>query len=122
MDESSTQGYQIKKLKKKKPYIELITKHQMNATNYLGKDEFKIMNNSVYGKTYQNFRKQEDINLVKKKKKVIELVPNDLLIKEMKKKKKKKKRKTEVQMDILMFIGEVILSISKTLTYQFHSK
>ena len=93
----------------------------MNATNYLGKDEFKIMNNSVYGKTYQNFRKQEDINLVKKKKKVIELVPNDLLIKEMKK-KKKKKRKTEVQMDILMFIGEVILSISKTLTYQFHSK
>ena len=94
----------------------------MNATNYLGKDEFKIMNNSVYGKTYQNFRKQEDINLVKKKKKVIELVPNDLLIKEMKKKKKKKKRKTEVQMDILMFIGEVILSISKTLTYQFHSK
>ena len=94
----------------------------MNATNYLGKDEFKIMNNSVYGKTYQNFRKQEDINLVKKKKKVIELVPNDLLIKEMKKKKKKKKRKTEVQMDILMFIAEVILSISKTLTYQFHSK
>ena len=93
----------------------------MNATNYLGKDEFKIMNNSVYGKTYQNFRKQEDINLVKKKKKVIELVPNDLLIKEMKK-KKKKKRKTEVQMHILMFIGEVILSISKTLTYQFHSK
>ena len=93
----------------------------MNATNYLGKDEFKIMNNSVYGKTYQNFRKQEDINLVKKKKKVIELVPNDLLIKEMKK-KKKKKRKTEVQMDILMFIAEVILSISKTLTYQFHSK
>ena len=93
----------------------------MNATNYLGKDEFKIMNNSVYGKTYQNFRKQEDINLVKKKKKVIELVPNDLLIKELKK-KKKKKRKTEVQMDILMFIGEVILSITKTLTYQFHSK
>ena len=39
----------------------------MNATNYLGKDEFKIMNNSVYGKTYQNFRKQEDINLVKKR-------------------------------------------------------
>ena len=64
----------------------------MNATNYLGKDEFKIMNNSVYGKTYQNFRKQEDINLVKKKKKVIELVPNDLLIKEMKKKKKRKER------------------------------
>ena len=64
----------------------------MNATNYLGKDEFKIMNNSVYGKTYQNFRKQEDINLVKKKKKVIELVPNDLLIKEMKKKEKKEKK------------------------------
>ena len=69
MDESSTQGYQIKKLKKKKPYIELITKHQMNATNYLGTDEFKIMNNSVYGKTSQNFRKYRDINLVKKKEK-----------------------------------------------------
>ena len=86
MDESSTQGYQIKKLKKKKPYIELITKHQMNATNYLGTDEFKIMNNSVYGKTSQNFRKYRDINLVKKKRKAIELVPDDLLIMEMKKK------------------------------------
>ena len=39
----------------------------MNATNYLGTDEFKIMNNSVYGKTCQNFRKYRDINLVKKK-------------------------------------------------------
>ena len=59
----------------------------MNATNYLGTDEFKIMNNSVYGKTCQNFRKYRDINLVKKKKrKAIELVLDDLLIMEMKKK------------------------------------
>ena len=41
----------------------------MNATNYLEKDDFKIMNNSVYGKTCQNFRKYRDINLVKKKEK-----------------------------------------------------
>ena len=50
----------------------------------------------------------------------MEFVPDDLLIMEMK--KKKKKRNTEVLRDILVFIGEVILSISKTLTYQFHSK
>ena len=49
----------------------------------------------------------------------MELVPDDLLIMEM---KKKKKKNTEVLRDILVFIGEVILSISKTLTYQFHSK
>ena len=48
----------------------------------------------------------------------MELVPDNLLIMEM----KKKKQNTEVLRDILVFIGEVILSISKTLTYQFHSK
>ena len=49
----------------------------------------------------------------------MELVPDNLLIMEM---KKKTKQNTEVLRDILVFIGEVILSISKTLTYQFHSK
>ena len=49
----------------------------------------------------------------------MEFVPDDLLIMGM---KKKKKKNTEVLRDILVFIGEVILSISKTLTYQFHSK
>ena len=48
----------------------------------------------------------------------MELVPDNLLIMEM----KKKQKNTEVLRDILVFIGEVILSISKTLTYQFHSK
>ena len=87
----------------------------MNATNYLEKDDFKIMNNSVYGKTCQNFRKYRDINLVKKKRKAIELAPDDLLTMEMKK-------NTELLMDILVFIREVILSISKTLMYKFHSE
>ena len=50
----------------------------------------------------------------------MEFVPDDFI--NNGNEEKKKKKNTEVLRDILVFIGEVILSISKTLTYQFHSK
>ena len=47
-----------------KPYIEFNTQKRMQATNKSDKEFFKLMINSVYGKTMQNMRKRMKIRTV----------------------------------------------------------
>ena len=105
-----------------KPYIDMNTELRKAAKNDFEKDLFKLMNNSVFGKTMENIRKHRDIKLVttdKKKSKLvsepnyhtINLISEDLSITEMK--------KTNVKMNKPIYLGLSILEISKILMYQF---
>ena len=97
------------------------TNLRKEAKNDFEKEFFKLMNNSVFGKTTENVRKHRDIKLVTTEKKRIKLVsePNyhttkrfseNLLAIEMK--------KAKVKMNKPVYLGMSILDISKTLMYE----
>ena len=103
-------------------YIDMNTELKKVVKDDFEKDLFKLMNNSVFGKTMENIRKHRDIKLVTTDKKRNKLVsePNyhainyiseDLLIIEM--------NKTKVKMNKPMYLGLSILEISKILMYEF---
>ena len=105
-----------------KPYIDMNTKLRKEAKNEFEKDFFKLMNNSVFGKTMENVRKHRDIKLVTTDEKGNKLVsePNyhttkrfseSLLAIEMK--------KSKVKMNKPIYLGMPILDISETLMYEF---
>ena len=105
-----------------KPYIDMNTELRKEAKNDFEKDLFKLMNNSVFGKTMDNIRNHRDIKLVttdKKRSKLvsesnyhtINLILKDLSITEMK--------KSKINMNKLIYLGLSILEISKTLMYEF---
>ena len=105
-----------------KPYIDMNTDLKKDAKNDIEKDSFKLMNNSVFGKTMENVRNHRDIKLVtsEKRSSILASEPNyhstkyiseDLLLMEM--------RKVEVKINKPIYLGQAILDISKTLMYEF---
>ena len=106
-----------------KPYIMKNTTLRMKANNKFEKDFFKLMNNSVFGKTMENVRKYVDIKLVRDGKQASKLInkpnfkgrtiftPNLVAI---------HMGRMKVSMNKPKYLGMSILDISKTLMYEFH--
>ena len=106
-----------------KPYIDLNTELRTKAKNYFEKNLFKLMNNSVFGKTMENIRSRVDIRLVTIEDQARKLIskPNyqhrtifceNLIAIHMK--------KTRLLFNKSVYLGMCILDLSKTLMYDFH--
>ena len=105
------------------PYIRKNTEHRKTAANSFEKVFFKLMNNSVFGKTIENIRKRQNIILVDDRAKAAKLTsrPNfdrstifdrNLIAVHMK--------KTQVYFNKPVYVGQAILDLSKTLMFNFH--
>ena len=106
-----------------KTYIDFNTQLSTAATNDFEKDFFKLMNNSVFGKTMENIRKHRNIKVVTTEEKYLRTVmcPNfksgvlfgeNLMGCEM--------GKIKVVMNKLVYLGQAILDLSKIVMYEFH--
>ena len=113
-------GIKFKESQWLKKYIALNTGLTTVAKNKFEKDFFKLMNNSVFGKTMENIRNRVDIKLVNNREK-LSAKPNfnhcnifneDLVAIHMK--------KTKLVFNKPVYLGMCILDLSKTLMYDFH--
>ena len=95
----------------------------MNAKNAFEKDFFKLLNNSVLGKTMENIRKRVDVRLLTDQKNLSKLVSkpsyvnskifNEDLV-------AVHKIKETLTLDRPAYVGMCILDLSKTLMHDFH--
>ncbi|KYQ47079.1 hypothetical protein ALC60_13906 [Trachymyrmex zeteki] len=107
-------------------YIELNTRFRTLANNEFEKNLYKLMNNTVFGKTMENVRDHVDVRLVTRwdgryGAEAMIAKPNfhsrsvfseDLIAVEM--------RKLEVKLNKPIYVGMCILEISKMRLYEFH--
>lgn len=106
-----------------KNYIDLNTQLRTQATNDFEKDFFKLMNNSVFGKTMENIENRVDVRLVTCEKEAIwfgakpnyesrTIFDENLIAVHMK--------KTKLFYNKPIYLGMCVLDLSKTLMYDFH--
>ena len=106
-----------------KQYIDFNTEKRKHAKNPFEKDFFKLMNNSIFGKSCQNDRKRVNVTLVTDKKILDKLtsIPTyvsskifneDLMAVH--------KIKETLTLNRPVYVGMCILDLSKTLIYNFH--
>ena len=106
-----------------KPYIDFNTQLRAKATSDSEKDFFKLMRNSVFGKTMENIRKHRNIRLGTSREshnrtlmrpnfKSGVLFSENLMGCEM--------GKIKVVMNKPIYLGQAILDLSEIVMYEFH--
>ena len=106
-----------------KQYIDFNTEKRKNAKNDFKKDFFKLMNNSVYGKTMENLRKRVDVRLITDKKKLLKMASKPTYVSSKifnENLAAVHKIKETLTLNRPAYVGFCILDLSKTLMYDFH--
>ena len=106
-----------------KKYISLNTEKRKQARNAFEKDFFKLLNNSIFGKTMENVRGRTNLELVHEERRLKKITakPNfnrvhifneDLTAAHC--------LSTKIELNKPIYVGFAILDLSKTLMYDFH--
>ena len=106
-----------------KPYIDFNTEMRKKASSNFEKNFFKLMNNSVFGKTMENVRKHLDVKLVsntwwfkkltsKPNFKSFKIFTDDLTAVHL--------SKEQIILNKPTYVGMSILELSKTFMFSFH--
>ena len=106
-----------------KQYIDFNTEKRKHAKNTFEKDFFKLMINSVFGKTMENLRKRVDVKLVTKEKKLDKLTSKPTYVSSKifnENLMAVHKIKETLTLNRPAYVGMCILDLSKTLMYDFH--
>ena len=106
-----------------KEYISFNTIKRTQAKNSFEKDFFKLMNNSVFGKTMENIRKRVDVRLITDEKKLLKMVSKPTYVSSKifnKDLVAVHKIKETLTLNRPSYVGMCILDLSKTLMYDFH--
>lgn len=106
-----------------KPYIDLNTQKRAQAKNAFEKDFFKLMNNSVFGKTMENTRKHVNVELITEPSKMKKLVAQPTF-----KRAKQfnehlvavERARQKLVLSKPVYTGFTVLDLSKVLMYEFH--
>ena len=121
-----TKIHRVLKLKQSdwmKKYIDFNTKKRMNAANDFEKDFFKLMINSVYGKTMENLRKRINVRLVNNEKDFLKYTSRPTYITHKifgKDYAAIHEIKPVLILNKPIYVGFTVLELSKWLMYDFH--
>ena len=105
------------------PYIAFNTQKRAGAKNVFEKDFFKLMNNSVFGKTMENLRKRSNIQLVTDPDRMLRLAARPTYISHKifhENLVAVHCRQTKLFLNKPSYVGMCILELSKLLMYDFH--
>ena len=105
------------------PYIAFNTHKRAGAKNAFEKDFFKLMNNSVFGKTMENLRKRSNIQLVTNPEKMERLAARPTYISHKifhENLVAVHSKQTKLLLNKPSYVEMCILELSKTLMYDFH--
>ena len=106
-----------------KQYIDFNTQKRTDAKNAFEKDFFKLMNNSVFGKTMENIRKRVDVRLVTDENKLLKMAAKPTYVRSKifnENLVAVHKIKETLTLNRPAYVGMCILDLSKTLMYDFH--
>ena len=106
-----------------KQYIDFNTEKRKHAKNTFEKDFFKLMNNSIFGKTMENVWKWVDIKLVTNEKKLDKLTSKPTYVSSKifnENLMAVHKIKETLTLNRPAYVGMCIVDLSKTLMYDFH--